>query len=167
MERANLILKPLDDYIWALELGHKILYPNLREIDWQRMEYDLKNLRTKLAVIFEETVESDFETIQEEVVEWAERNFGPQAPYRPFVGMVEELGELAHALLKKEQGIRQGSEKFQEDAEDAIGDLFIYMCDFAGRSKLSMKRAILNTWNRVKQRNWVKDPVSGGEPREE
>lgn len=64
--------------------------------------------------------------------EWAARNFpnshgGEGAPGDSIIGVVEELGELAHAHLKLKQGIRGTPEEHLENARDALGDLMIYL----------------------------------------
>lgn len=79
---------------------------------------------------------------QEEVAEWAQRNFGDTPSYRPLLGMIEELGEICakfsniadeqdipshillrtmayvgkmcHHQLKSEQGIRGTAEEHEE-----------------------------------------------------
>lgn len=45
---------------------------------------------------------------QKEQMKWRQKNFGDTygSGYRPLLGIVEEVGELSHAHLKKEQGIR-------------------------------------------------------------
>jgi len=47
--------------------------------------------------------------MQRALAAWQERNFGQTGTCKPewcLAGMVEELGELAHLLLKRRQGIR-------------------------------------------------------------
>ena len=60
---------------------------------------------------------------------WIERNFGSRPSYWPLLGAVEELGELAHAHLKQEQGIRV-FEDFDAKAQDAVGDCVVFLCDY-------------------------------------
>jgi hypothetical protein len=58
---------------------------------------------------------------QKEVSDWAEYNFGADRPYtQPLMGLAEELGELNHALLKQEQGIR-GTYEDHEEADPVRG----------------------------------------------
>lgn len=93
----------------------------------------------------EEAGKVDISVTQEEVAEWAGRNFGETAPYRPLLGMCEELGEIcatfwnlaqaddgahliiramahlgkiAHSQLKAEQGIRGTVEEHRQTAID-------------------------------------------------
>ncbi len=80
--------------------------------------------------------------------------------FMPFVGMVEEIGELAHALLKKRQGIRRNQDH-DADARDAYGDLRVYGLDFCNRMMWVDNEVLLETWDQVMKRDWVKDPVGG------
>jgi NTP pyrophosphatase (non-canonical NTP hydrolase) len=78
----------------------------------------------------------DWDKLQQEVGEWAERNFGDQAPYRQILGMIEELGELDDAMERRANASPSPSEFF-ESAEavcDAMADTVIYMADFCYRT---------------------------------
>lgn len=66
--------------------------------------------------------------IQSELKVWTEYNFGKQTPDIAILGMIEELGELSHAILKEKQGIRQSD--FLADKKDAIADLTIYALNY-------------------------------------
>ena len=66
--------------------------------------------------------------IQSELKVWTEYNFGKQTPEIPILGMIEELGELSHSILKEKQGIRQSD--FLADKKDAIADLTIYALNY-------------------------------------
>lgn len=66
--------------------------------------------------------------IQSELKVWTEYNFGKQTPEISILGMIEELGELSHAILKEKQGIRVSD--FLADKKDAIGDLTIYALNY-------------------------------------
>lgn len=73
-------------------------------------------------------------TLQEiavEVGEWSRRNFGIQeskltgevlGSIAPLLGMMEELGEFGEAFTGT-----------HEERQDALGDIGIYLCDFAQR----------------------------------
>jgi hypothetical protein len=61
---------------------------------------------------------------------WADRNFNDKRWAE--LGCVEEIGEAAHCVLKRFQGIR-GYEKepyFLEKFSDALADIIIYLCDW-------------------------------------
>ena len=64
--------------------------------------------------------------LQSEVSRWAEKNFPESPPRHQILGLVEELGELAHAHLKGEQGIRGSAEAHAAAARDAVADSFIF-----------------------------------------
>lgn len=62
--------------------------------------------------------------------EWVAHNFPnntlPQ-PQESVLGLIEEVGELAHADLKERQSIRGTPEEHQANAKDAIGDATVYL----------------------------------------
>lgn len=60
------------------------------------------------------------------VGQWAEYNFDFRCPE---LGIVEELGEFAHARLKGLQGIRPESST-KEKMQDALGDAAIFLFDY-------------------------------------
>ena len=103
----------------------------------------------------------NFAKLQREVGAWSRKNFPNNTPENPFLGMVEELGELAHALLKAKQGIRGTAEQHEAAAKDAIGDLLVYMADFCERKGWSMQEIIESVWAVVKQRDWTKNKKDG------
>ncbi len=81
----------------------------------------------------------------------------------PFIGMVEEMGELAHALLKKQQGIRI-DEDHDAAAKDAYADLRIYGFDFCNRMDWDDEVVVVEVWDGVvKKRDWIADPEAGTE----
>jgi NTP pyrophosphatase (non-canonical NTP hydrolase) len=98
--------------------------------------------------------------IQTEVYIWSLNNFGDQPSINPLLGIVEEVGELAHSVLKKRQAIRV-NEDHDNNIKDALGDIYIYMCDFAARENIDLEQAIKETWDKVKERNWNKNKEDG------
>lgn len=105
----------------------------------------------------------NFEILQREVSEWSKKNFGENPPLWKFLGIVEEVGELAHAELKMLQGIRT-DEDHEAKGKDAVGDLLVYTADFCARRGWDMQEIVEKTWrNRVQKRDWKKDPVKGGD----
>lgn len=103
-------------------------------------------------------VMEDLYDIQKQVSVWHTHNFGPTIQHHCIYGMMEELGELAHAVLKEEQGIRSVN---KYAVEDAIGDLAIYTMDLCNHLGLNYFNIIYKTWQQVKQRNWKKFPING------
>jgi len=101
--------------------------------------------------------------LQSQVKRWAAVNFGGVhgSGYRPLLGALEELGELAHAHLKEEQGIRS-NEDHHADKIDAVGDIVIYLADYCEGQGISLADAVATTWKQVQQLDWRSDPISGG-----
>jgi len=63
--------------------------------------------------------------------DWQNYNFGSdQDVENALMGMCEEAGELCHAQLKLEQGIRGTPEELNAKARDAVGDICIYMLNY-------------------------------------
>lgn len=71
-----------------------------------------------------------YEQLQKEQAEWSLRNFGPHPVEHPLLGMIEELGELAHAHLKGLQGIRHTPEEILAMKKDACADFMIFLADY-------------------------------------
>lgn len=65
------------------------------------------------------------DTLTYEVGQWAEKNFDIHSPA---IGILEEIGEAAHCILKRKQGIRgfDNPEHFKAKLEDALADIAIY-----------------------------------------
>ena len=61
---------------------------------------------------------------------WQIYNFGEQDNERVLLGICEESGELCHAQLKMEQGIRGDVACHEAALIDAIGDIMIYMLNY-------------------------------------
>lgn len=58
---------------------------------------------------------------------WIEHNFPDRHiadPGESIMGVIEEVGELSHQVLKGAQGVRYASD---EKAQDAIGDISVYL----------------------------------------
>jgi NTP pyrophosphatase (non-canonical NTP hydrolase) len=83
-----------------------------------------------------------FAGLQSQVGDWSRRNFPNNSPADPFYGIVEEVGELSHAILKARQGIRGTKAEHEAAERDAIGDIVIYLADFAGRNELELEDGV-------------------------
>lgn len=96
---------------------------------------------------------------------WLEHNFPDQKPADGLLGLVEEVGELAHAHLKADQGIRGISrQEYRRQARDAVGDIFIYLMSYCNTNGISMAGAILEAWEEVSERDWQRYPETGKPP---
>lgn len=122
----------------------------------------------------------DIREFQAEHKAWLERNFPGQHTYenrhQAFLGVVEEVGELAHTVLKSEQKIREFMAGDMDGGDtvdttillratiaDGVGDLVIFLAGFCDMYDLDLETCIEETWKRVRQRDWVADPTTGGE----
>lgn len=105
----------------------------------------------------------DLKVLQREAGKWREANFAPEKrdAVRETLGVCEEAGELAHAVLKMDQGIRGDTEKHMLDAEDAIGDIVIYLTGVCDELQLHLHACVAEAWDRVQQRDWIKNPETG------
>jgi len=100
------------------------------------------------------------EQIQREQFEWSRRNFGDKPSWQPLMGVVEELGELAHAHLKQHQGIRT-NEDHTLNARDAIGDIVIYLMDYCNLHGWDLETITDEVWEKVNKRDWKKNTEDG------
>lgn len=99
---------------------------------------------------------------QNEVYVWRSRQPWDQLnPTHPLLGVVEEVGELAHAHLKREQGIRGTPEEHDAAKVDAIGDILVYLADYCERNGISLGFALIDTWEKVRKRDWSKNKETG------
>ncbi len=103
--------------------------------------------------------------IQKEQHDWSSRNFDNKKPYQPILGVTEEVGELAHAYLKMEQGIRGTREEHEAAMKDAIGDCCIFLMDFCNQMGWDFETIIRETWSHVKKRNWKEDSLQDSKDR--
>lgn len=116
--------------------------------------------------------------MQESHKEWLDRNFPGQEDHDGALGVIEEAGELAeavlitllttsigrlaHAQLKGQQGIRHTPEEIIAMKKDALGDIFIFMLSYGNTNDFDIASCIEDTWNEiVSRRDWVADPVGG------
>ena len=91
--------------------------------------------------------------LQAEVAAWTEHNFPGKLPYQPFLGALEELGELAHSYLKAEQGIRGTPTEHYCAKVDALGGVIIFLADYAEQNEISLQAAVEQVWEKVRQRD--------------
>lgn len=102
----------------------------------------------------------DLAGVQAEVGRWSRKNFDDGDRILKFIGIVEEVGELGHALLKEAQGIRK-NEDHAAAKRDAVGDMLIYLCDYCELEGLSIAQCLEETWSHVRTRDWRKHPIKG------
>lgn len=84
---------------------------------------------------------------------WSRRNFPNQKNYQCILGLVEEVGELAHAHLKLEQGIRL-EENLEDKRKDAVGDIVIFLAGYCNGVNISLSECVSKAWEEVSKRDW-------------
>lgn len=99
--------------------------------------------------------------MQEQHRQWAQHNFPKTLPHQPLLGIVEEVGELSHAHLKNEQGIRGSAVLHCLAKEDAVGDIMMYLFHYCELNGLTLSACINTAWNEIKTRDWIKFPKNG------
>jgi len=101
--------------------------------------------------------------IQDEAGQWREHNFPPadRTAAMQTLGVCEESGELAHAVLKDAQGIRGTHEEHLAEAKDAAGDIVIYLCGVADAMGFDLATAVETAWAQVKDRDWTQHKMTG------
>lgn len=104
--------------------------------------------------------------IQAQVGEWRKAAYPDTATLElQTIGVAEEVGELAHAVLKFKQGIRgYDLDKTQIEAADAIGDIIIYAMGVADCLGINVEDALFKTAQHVINRNITQGSDAGNEP---
>lgn len=102
--------------------------------------------------------------LQVMLVRWQTRNFGSADVREQTLGVCEEAGELAHAILKGAQGIRglDNREKMREEAGDAIADCAVYLMQVCTALRLDFGTLLHGIAQNVLNRDWKRDPNGGG-----
>lgn len=103
----------------------------------------------------------DLDELQAQVAEWAATNFPEATSLQCALGVSEECGELAHSILKRDQGIRGTAEEHANAAQDAIGDICVFLMHLCVLNKWSFNECLETTWRTVRERNWSKHPSNG------
>lgn len=95
--------------------------------------------------------------------DWVDKNFpGDKSTiWTNLAGMVEELGELSHHILKRHQGIRGNYEHHTIEIRDAVADLIIFTCGIADAEGFDLGDVVRETWDRVQLRNWMSNNLDG------
>lgn len=104
----------------------------------------------------------DLQALQREHKTWKEHNFPDEKEHQALLGLIEEVGELAHAHLKYEQRIRgYDRHRYVTEALDAVGDIIIYLASYCNTNDLDLESAVMLAWEEVSDRDWIKYPETG------
>lgn len=91
----------------------------------------------------------DFKQFLHKQRTWVEHNFPLSGTQHQLMGIVEEVGELSHSLLKQAQKIRGSHDEHEIDAQDAVGDIIIYTSSFLIKAGFSAQRIEEYLWNKL------------------
>jgi hypothetical protein len=105
----------------------------------------------------------DLFQLQTEVEAWRDKNFPGWSLEDCLFGMMEEMGEIAHAHLKHKQGIRGMTSEVEavDKMMDGICDFVIFATGVFSKVGRDFQAELEHTWHHVKQRDWVADPIAG------
>lgn len=103
--------------------------------------------------------------LQVRLVRWVHQNFGGCNIVHQTLGVCEEAGELAHAVLKHEQGIRglTSQDAYRAEAGDAVADAVIYLMQVCTALRLDFGTLVTATAENVMRRDWKRNPKDADE----
>ena len=101
---------------------------------------------------------------QNELNNWQKRNFGVSQVEDMVLGMAEEVGELAHLVLKRKQGIREASRggDFKDEIADAFADAVVFGIQAMSLEGIDAGEALKKTIDEVLKRDFVNNPSGKG-----
>jgi len=99
--------------------------------------------------------------LQQTHSEWAKRNFPNAVSNDALLGVVEEVGELAHAVLKRKQGIRGTAQEHHAEIIDAVGDIVMYLTHFCTLEGIDLEHAVNTVLETIQKRDWIKYQKNG------
>jgi len=131
---------------------------------WTPDSQNTRDEEIALAVIAQDRKERESETcmtlseLQRIASEWSRKNFGEHfgSGYRNLLGVSEEVGELCHAQLKGEQGIRHTPEEIVKMKKDAVGDILVFLANYCDSQKLDMMECAQVAIDEILKRDWRK-----------
>jgi len=107
----------------------------------------------------------ELENYRKELRSWQLKNFpkDSNAPEWMMVGAIEELGEIARAMLKFHQQIREfkDPEVAKRAISDGYADLNVYLLQVMSIYGIDPEEAMSQTFNHVLSRDWTKNTVNG------
>lgn len=105
--------------------------------------------------------------LQRQLKEWQERNFDDDCtgPEWMALGATEELGEVAHIIVKAKQRIRQHQagldDKSLNELADGVADTVIYLMQLCSHLGIDFGKTLFYTAGTVMQRDWRRNKTDG------
>lgn len=116
------------------------------------------------------TLQTTFNTLNElqgELFEWQQKNFKKEDTGIEWMalGAAEEVGEVAHVVLKARQKIRQHQAGLDEAAlnalADGVADTVIYLMQLCSHAGIDFGKALFATAEEVMKRDWKAKKTDG------
>lgn len=95
-----------------------------------------------------------------------EYNFDHRDPVLATLGLCEEAGELARAVVKMAEGIRGTPHEWKIEAAKELGDVIIKAAQVADFLGLDLHAEVWGRWDEIQRRDWKRDKVGHGLPRD-
>jgi len=111
-----------------------------------------------------QVLKPEFSLCQKELAGWQLYNFGQGEIADMVMGMAEEVGELAHWVLKRKQRIREAANggDFKAEIADAFADVVIFGIQVMTCEGIDAEQAIRDTIIEVLARDFKKNPSGKG-----
>lgn len=104
-----------------------------------------------------------FSLRQKDFAEWQRQNFGGCTIEEMCLGMAEEVGEMAHWILKSKQGIRGATpEQAKEKIADAFADTLVFGLQAMTCIGMDAEEVFTKVAKEVLARNWKENPNGDG-----
>ena len=98
----------------------------------------------------------DLERMQGEIKAHMESQGVKQTDELMLIGALEELGEVAHALLKYRQKVMgYTTEKCLAEIADGVGDVIIYLSQLCQETGISIETSLMEAADRVLNRTYA------------
>jgi NTP pyrophosphatase (non-canonical NTP hydrolase) len=95
---------------------------------------------------------AEINELQCEIGAWAVKNFPGDTRADLVLGLVEEVGELARAVLKQNQGVRGNYTMWENAILDELPDVFIKLCHVCAVFGYDLETLVQTKWATVQNR---------------
>lgn len=101
----------------------------------------------------------ELKTMQKDIARWRKKNFPHSGTVGiQMIGVMEEVGEVCHLILKKDQKIRgpslMSNRQWKEEMKDGVGDIVVYLMNLCTLASIDIEEAIKSTVEMVLARDW-------------
>jgi NTP pyrophosphatase (non-canonical NTP hydrolase) len=106
--------------------------------------------------------EFDFDRFQLEVRDWHTKNYRRETNDQSVMSICEEAGEVCRAQLKQSGNLRGTWDYWQAEKAKELGDVMIAVINVCARNGFSWNDVLLQRWDIISHRDYVKNPFDGG-----